>query len=150
MAKFEEEKVITALHPENAEVGKKYWCSDTLLVLKGYVEKGNSEDINTLDEIHYDISHPFQCVNNWQFLYPYEEPPKKRMTNRQLMEWIGKGNGISKHKEYHALCYSTRTCREHELNDEVDEDIVICTWDSEEWVEPTYEVYLRDCRGSKE
>lgn len=39
MAKFEERKVINALHPEKAEVGKKYWCSDELLYLKEEVEK---------------------------------------------------------------------------------------------------------------
>lgn len=73
-----------------------------------------------------------------------EESSEQRMTNLMLMEWISKRNGIFK---YGDLCYTSKCFVEHELNDAVDENIVVRSWDSEEWVEPTYEVYLRDCKG---
>lgn len=38
MAKFEESKVINALHPEKAEIGKRYWFSNDLIVLKKVVQ----------------------------------------------------------------------------------------------------------------
>lgn len=79
MAEFKEELVINALHPEKAEEGKKYYYSDRLLNLRKYVEENNITYTGELTSTE-DKSYPF-CVDEgscgWQFLYPYEEPPKK-------------------------------------------------------------------------
>ena len=37
MAQFYESKVINALHLEKAEVGRKYWVSESIYNLKKYV-----------------------------------------------------------------------------------------------------------------
>lgn len=140
MAQFDESKVINTLHTDKAVVGKKYWYADNMFDLKNRIEH-NDYTIGILTEIRGGL---FKFgVYNWYLLYPYEEPPKKRMTNIQLMEWLNKGNGIIKHDGY---CFCHRTCVEDDLNDEVDEDIVIRTWDSEEWVAPTVDIYDRDCK----
>ena len=39
MAQFDESKVINTLHPEKAEIGKKYWYADNIASLKYYVER---------------------------------------------------------------------------------------------------------------
>ena len=152
MAKFEEEKVINALHPEKAEVGKRYYYSDNLLNIKKYVEENNHK--GKLTSIKNCYISPFQLnneISTWQFLYPYEESPKQRMTNIQLMEWISKRNGIFKYKNSTACCcYTYYTSIESNLNEEVETNVVIRTWDSEEWVEPTVDIYERDCKGGKE
>lgn len=150
MAKFEEEKVINALHPEKAEVGKKYWGSDELIYLKEEVEKEKTP--SKLKCVNVGLRYPFALGSvSFQFLYPYEEPPKQRMTNIQLMEWLAKGNGMLKFKNSNDYCYTYYipyyTPLENELNEEVIEDIVIRTWDSEECIEPTYEIYERDCKN---
>lgn len=148
MAKFEEEKVINALHPERAEVGKKYWFADSISFLKNSVES-DLDNIFVLGNINYG-NYPFEEEGNngiRQFLYPYEEPPKQRMTGIQLMEWLSKGNGLFKYNKGSVACYDYGEGVEEELNDEVDEDIVIRTWDSEEWIEPTVDIYERDCKG---
>ena len=35
-------------------------------------------------------------------------------------------------------------------NDEIDEDIHIRSWGSEEWIESNVDIYERDCKGGKE
>ena len=155
MAEFKEELVINALHPEKAEVGKKYWFADELSSLKSQVEENNTG--YTLTEILENDITPFkksieECGaiwTLWKFLYPYEEPPNKRMTNRQLAEWLAKGNGVFKYKNATAYCYSFITPLENNLNEEVEENVVICYWGSEEWQVPTVDIYERDCKGGK-
>ena len=151
MAKFEEEKVINALHPEKAEVGQKYWYSDNILNLKDYVEENNVDFMGKLTELEVVDSYPFRLNDkySWQFLYPYEEPPKQRMTNRQFIEWLAKGNGMFKYKNATPYCHIFVTPLESELKKEPAENTVIRTWDSEEWIEPTVDIYERDCKGGK-
>ena len=146
MAQFDESKVINTLHADKAEVGKKYLHADNIFDLKNRIEH-DDYSVGILAEISDGL---FKIgVSNWYLLYPYEELPKKRMTNIQLMEWLNKGNGIAKHNVYNS-CFYHKTCGEDDLNDKVDEDIVIRTWDSEEWVAPTVDIYERDCKGVKE
>lgn len=149
MAKFEEEKVINALHPEKAQIGKKYWYSDSLASLKEFIEENNVKFVGKLTDIEIE-KLPFHTDNTslpWQFLYPYEEQ-KQRMTNIQLMEWLAKGNGVLMYNNSD-YCYSYAPYTENGLNNEVGRDIVIRTWDSEEWIEPTVDIYERDCKGGK-
>lgn len=147
MAQFDENKVINVLHTEKAEIGKEYWYADNLLNLKRLVEENAKNRVGKLDRV-LSTCLPFGIKDGeaWQFLYPHEEPSKQRMTKIQLMEWLAKGNGTSKYKG-DVSCVNWTTCIEEVLNEEVDEDIVIRSWDSEEWIEPTYEIYLRDCKG---
>lgn len=149
MAEFKEEFVINALHTDKAVIGKKYWCSDNLLGLKRLVETNNPVRIGTLTRAEIsDDCFPFHttCGSVWQFLYPYEEPPMKRMTNIQLMEWLAKGNGLFNYKNGSTYCYTDFAFMKQILNEEVNEDIVICTWDSYDWIEPTVDIYERDCQ----
>ena len=147
---FDESKVINVLHPEKAEVGKKYWFADHLLDLKWAVEK-NDKDFKELAEVEKtEDDCIFSCIrgDSWLFLYPYEEPPKQRMTNRQLAEWLAKCNGQWKRCMASTGCYTSYSYTEDNGdNGYIDECIVIRTWDSEEWVEPTVDIYERDCKG---
>lgn len=145
MAQFDESKIINALHPEKAEVGKKYLFGDTLKALKKKVENGIEDGI--LDHI-INASMPFinESGSGYQFLYPYEEPPKQRMTNRQLAEWLAKGNG-----QYTLGRDDPKTHFEYniELDDEevdVGYIVVIRSWGSDKWVSPTVDIYERDCK----
>lgn len=147
MAQFDESKVINTLHPEKAEVGKKYFFTDSLRDLKECVEGNNKSYVFTLEGIDTEGDRIFEGGSyRWEFLYPYEEPPKQRMSNRQFCEWYSRGNGQWKWKGT-SQCHIDYTYFETNDNKEVDDDIVIRSWDSEEWIEPTYEVYLRDCKG---
>lgn len=95
MAEFKEELIINALHPEKAEIGKKYYFADTLRGLKEKVEGGSVDITNTLEMIDCTRGHFFIDKENisWEFLYPYD-PSKHRMTRGQLLEWLSKGFGL--------------------------------------------------------
>lgn len=74
----------------------------------------------------------------------YRIKPEQRMTYIQLMKWLNEGNGMFK---YNGFCYTNKSISEKELNNEVDKHIVIRIWDSEEWIEPTVDIYERDCKS---
>lgn len=151
MAEFKEELVINALHTDKAEVGKKYYFADDLVALKDKVEKSYCKDI--LISITNKRSTPF-CKEHgglWKLLYPYEEPPKKRMTYRQLAEWMAKGNGeyTDSQNKYCMPMYAISYAEERR-DEPIWENCVIRPWDSEDWIEPTVDIYERDCKGGKE
>lgn len=149
MAEFDESKVINALHVDKAEVGKQYYFADTLLKLKQVVEDCDEDRLGVCSNVIENDETPF--VKNervrWEYLYPYEEPPKKRMTNRQLAEWLARGNGQYMLVEK----IPPMTYFQYDYADEDDEvdggyDFVIRSWDSDEWIPPTTDIYERDCK----
>lgn len=155
MAVFDESKVINALHPEKAKIGEKYWRSDNLLRLKNHVE-GNTEDDTEDDaeKLFRVVEHPDTCPfpfqmedgSEWQFLYPYEgEQQKKRMTNRQLAEWLARGNGQYTVEDWNTTCTDAYYDKDSDY-DEVPKDCAIRPWGSDEWIEPTVDIYERDCK----
>lgn len=146
MPQFDESKVINALHAEKAEIGKKYWYADNIASLKREVERDFKERLGRLEDI-YAESGLFEIESvRWYLLYPYEEPPKKRMTNRQIAEWLAKGHGEYTRDTYDRD-YAEYSYSKSERDNEVDSDMKIRSWDSEEWVEPTVDIYERDCKG---
>lgn len=151
MAKFDESKIINALNKDKAEIGKRYWYADFIGILKEKVEKDNLVCVRELIAIDDDNHCCFDLANSmFELLYPYEEPSNQRMTKRQLSEWCAKGNGEYSYKDNGAINYTKyKYCIGKEENDEVDEDIVIRSWDSDEWIEPLYSIYERDCKGGK-
>lgn len=152
MAEFDESKVINALHPEKAEIGKKYWVSDNLLHLRQHVEKEESSGFLKVlaSKKDFDCPQPFKTDYNewWEFLYPYEEPSEKLMTNKQLAEWLAKGNGQWKWTDYDLTTYFSDFYYLPTFESDVVDDKLIRPWGSEEWIEPTEDIYLRDCKGA--
>lgn len=151
MAEFKEELVINVLHTDKAVIGKKYWFADHILTLKTVVEKGfTDKNLYELTGINATSHLCFESDDGkWELLYPYEEPPKQRMTNIQLMEWCAKGNGEftweNDTQSYTEYPYAIKLANEY-----VDDTIIIRTWDSEEWVKPTVDIYEKDCKGGKD
>lgn len=146
MAQFDESKVINTLHPEKAEVGKEYWYADNIASLKWEVEQDCRDSVGRLEDIYTEGGLFEIGAVRWYLLYPYEEPPKKRMTCRQLAEWLAKGNGQYTTDDFGRV-YVEYDYSKGKENNEVDRRIIIRPWDSEEWVEPTVDIYERDCKG---
>lgn len=76
---------------------------------------------------------------------PEEEPKPKRMTYRMLAEWLAKGNGQQSSTECSVRYTFQETIKEDE-NKEVPVDYKIRRWNSNEWIEPTVDVYNVDCK----
>ncbi len=147
MSKFDKNKVISYLCLDEVQVGKKYYFGDSLYDLKSTIENEEVSGIGKLINV-VDGEEPFQKDdgNYWQFIYPYEEPRKKLMTRRQFAEWLAKGCGEYKRGTL-LCCYSGYEYKIGNENEFIGDDVLIRPWDSEEWIKPTYEIYLRDCKG---
>ena len=147
MAVFDESKVINTLHRDKAEVGKRYYCADYIDILKQGVEHNNSLPIGELIQVTDDINCCF-LINDFKFalLYPYEgEQQKKRMTNRQLAEWLARGNGQLSVTHWTNAHISYDYDKEH-ANEEVPSSHRIRPWDSDTWIKPTVDIYMKDCK----
>lgn len=92
-----------------------------------------------LDGEWYDLDEP-----NWDSDYNFrikpEEPKSRRMTFRELTRWLAKGNGqYLSQNEFAYYCITGYTI---EVDDrELPEEYKIRKWGSNEWIEPTYDVY---------
>lgn len=146
MAVFDESKVINSLHTDRAEVGKKYYFSDSFYSLKQHVEREEADSIGILDYLAANIPFNKKDGSSWELIYPYEEPPKKLMTRLQLMEWLAKGNGMYRDEEGYCFHHYNGYDFNENLNFEVSSDIEIRSWNSDEWVTPTVDIYERDCK----
>lgn len=150
MAEFDESKVINGLHTDKAEVGKKYWFADNMTKLKGYIERDHRDFVYVLGNIREDLDCPFapsaiDCAVFFAFVYPYEEPSEELMSNRQMAEWVTRGNG------QYTSTYCDTAYTEHDYYKDYDDEKVpskyrIRPWGSDEWVVPTVAIYERDCK----
>ena len=59
---------------------------------------------------------------------------------------VGKGNGQYITDDFGRV-YVEYDYSKGKENNEVDSDMKIRHWDSEEWIEPTADIYERDCKG---
>ncbi len=64
----------------------------------------------------------------------------QRMTYRQLAEWLAKGNGQCK-TGYVACTQLGYDCVDEKDTMEVRDEYKIRPWGSDEWIEPTVDVY---------
>lgn len=80
---------------------------------------------------------------HWQHVYRVEDNEHfffcKRLTYRQLSRWLAAGKGEYLNTETHYI--SSRSFYEYsKSNEQVPTNLLVRTWDSEEWVQPTTKV----------
>ena len=94
-----------------------------------------------------DTTLPLWDWINYEYRIKPEEPKPKRMTRRQLAEWCAKGNGqwMSDYNPFTYLPYYSYSPSSED--EEFSDHIKIRLWGSNEWIEPTEDIYLRDCCG---
>lgn len=72
------------------------------------------------------------------------KPEPRRMTRRQLAEWLAKGNGEVKCGD--TVLVDTKWCYDiADTDKEVSTGPLIRRWDSDEWIVPTLAIYEEDC-----
>lgn len=84
---------------------------------------------------------------NWA-VFDYRIKPEEkpvRMTNRQLAKWGAGNNGQVKNKDSYIRTYYNYGQGEDDVLTR--EEILIRPWGSNDWVEPTVDIYNRDCKG---
>lgn len=73
MAVFDESKVINALHPEKAEVGKKYYFNDSIYDLKYDIENDITDSVGVLHCINNNRAYAFEKMDELSYglIYTY-------------------------------------------------------------------------------
>lgn len=80
-----------------------------------------------------------------------EEEPRLMMTHKELAEWVSKQNGQYKILGYRMTYINiNHKYPENEEDKELTDDYRIRSWNSSEWVKPTVDIYLRDCKKEKD
>lgn len=77
---------------------------------------------------------------------PEEEKPK-RMTRRQLAEWCSMGKGLVSYCTVGVVSHYYWFYA-HEIDEEVSDEIAIMPKGTNGWIEPTVDIYERDCKGN--
>jgi len=93
---------------------------------------------------------PWHYVHTPVWNWPNQEyrvkEPERRMTYRELAEWLVRGKGQWKFKEGNLCCSTIISYSQDMDNYEVPFSYTIRYWNSETWLTPTKEIFLRDCR----
>lgn len=74
------------------------------------------------------------------------KPESRRMTYRELAEWLAKGNGATLDTSSDIVFYCHSAIHSENEIKELPINYKIRRWDSDEWIEPTEEEYNKDCR----
>ena len=102
-----------------------------------------SKKIQFHDQRVLDYPDWFDCDEpKWIDGCEYRIKPEL-MTYRHLAEWLAKGNGEFKFLDELRNTYWSYTPDIE--NDELKKDYKIRRWGSDEWIEPTEQIYLEDC-----
>ena len=94
---------------------------------------------NTCD--WYEAENP-EWSDDCEYRIKPEEPKSKRMTFKMLCEWLNKGQGqyrLGENAYIHEYYNIT------DDNKELPDEYKIRRWGSDEWIEPTVDVYEADC-----
>ena len=86
---------------------------------------------------------------NWEDDVEYrikpEEPKARRMTHRELAEWLAKGNGQRRFTD-NGYAEQILAYPQDIDNKELSDDYRVRRWGSDEWIEPLESVYMEDCK----
>ena len=143
-------KVLTYKDAEEARklIGKKVVGSYCLSKIENYPEKIEPEILTGIDD-ELDFIFKAGDYYGFQFIREIIEDEKPQlMTDRQLSEWIVKGNGAYSYEDSD-FAYTNYAYRKANPDELVSDGIRIRSWDSDEWIVPTVDIYERDCTGER-
>ena len=125
-------------------IGKKGVFSDYLKILTE-IPSRSFED--TLKNVDNEELCPFcgYAKSSFQFFRPILEEDEPLMTNRQLSEWLAKGNGEF-FCEGGQISSSNFVYYKEEGDNSVSASTLIRRWGDTEWSKPTKAIYEEDCK----
>jgi len=93
----------------------------------------------------YEDSEGENRRTKFQFFRPILEEDE-RMTNRQLSEWLAKGNGEMTLENNDSYIYTEKVHFKGDADKPVRDDVIIRRWRDTEWSKPTKAIYEEDCK----
>ena len=102
---------------------------------------------SSLTKVEEENSCPFngKGLCSFQFFRPILEEDEPLMTNRQLAEWLAKGNGEYTYETSSLAFNYWQYSKGNEDNKPVGGYIHIRRWKDTEWMKPTKAIYEEDC-----
>lgn len=139
-------------------IGKKVLATDLLYRLENPTEKhpmvGIFKGFADEEGVPFNVALSKVDLCAYQFIREViDEEEKSLMANRQLAEWLARGFGqmvlVNEKEQVDSLdfIFTHYNFREREGGDLVGQNIRIRSWDSNEWIVPTIDIYERDCKG---
>lgn len=138
----------------NAEEAKKYTgkkglFGENLMAICKASELGTY--VGVLERVVSEDEYPFKrkpkeggpIIRN-QFFRPILEDDEL-MTNRQLAEWVARGNGEYTHEDMDIASLALVYYKDEEDNS-VSSTTLIRRWGDTDWVKPTKAIYEEDCK----
>lgn len=124
-------------------IGKKGVFSDYLKILTEIPSRGFED---TLKKVDNEELCPFcgYAKSTFQFFRPILED-EPLMTNRQLAEWLAKGNGEYS-SETSSLTFNYWQYSKGDEDKPVGDYYLIRHWKDTEWMKPTKAIYEEDCK----
>lgn len=120
---------------------------EKIAIMQAYLD-GKKIQIATRGEEDWEDYNIVEPIWDWDSckyrIKPVEEKPK-RMTNRQLAEWCAMGKGLVKYGTV-GIVRHYYFFHEHEIDKEVLDNVFVMPKGTNEWIEPTVEIYERDCK----
>lgn len=125
-------------------IGKKGVFSDSLRDISDMPEDC---DVLILRDIEEGVTYPFADEHKdvFQFFRPILEEDEPLMTNRQLAEWLAKGNGEMTLENNDSYIYTEKVHFKGDADKPVRDDVIIRRWRDTEWSKPTKAIYEEDC-----
>lgn len=126
-------------------IGKKGMFSDSL---RDILDLPAACDVLILMDIKEGETYPFYGEPEeevFQFFRPVLSEDDELMTNRQIVEWLMKGNGEYCAKDG-SLVDTHFGYGKSKENFPVPDQYLIRRWNDTEWVKPTKEIYEEDCK----
>ena len=125
-------------------IGKKGVFSHNLKeIIESPAEFGYQYTLSEVEEMN-DFPYLNQNRTRFQFFRPLLEDDEL-MTNRQLAEWLAKGNGECSAGNSVSV-FSVYSYFSEDADKPVRYDILICRWNDTEWVKPTRAIHEEDCK----
>ena len=117
-------------------------AKELLPVIQAFAEGKQIQWYNASKNKWYDDTDPyFDSESKYRI-----KPKLRRMTCRQLAEWLAKGNGAALEVSGRLVFYTHAQISLTNETLEVPDGYKIRRWDSDEWVEPTTDIYEEDCK----
>lgn len=117
-----------------------------IAVMQAY-EDGKQIQFSNNNNEWKDWTIPLEPTWNWvdyDFRIKPEDKPV-RMTNRQLAEWCAMAKGLVKYGTV-GIVRHYYFFHEYEIDNEVPDNVFVMPKGTTDWVEPTVDIYERDCK----
>ena len=146
---FDISRVYSSVNADKLKLESKVIIGDTIEALRNRVK--NCATPLTLSEIKSErYEKRFRVKeytdSDYSLVYLVSEPENRRMTFRELAEWLAKGNGQCTSGCTAVTLFGYNKIDEKDTR-ECPEVYKIRKWDSDKWTEPTIDIYNADIKG---